>query len=113
MTPEEKERSERIDRLLEFLANNQSRLSTDLDRLKEIVERHSTQIANLGTQMSELGIFVLRIGRIAEEQGRHFDSFAKGIDARLERLAEAQEQTDARLNTLIGVVDRYFKNGRR
>lgn len=104
---------------MDFLTNNQalltaqqSRLSTDLARLKEVVERHSTQIANLGTQMSELGIFVLRIGRIAEEQGRHFDGFAKGVDERLERLAEAQERTDARLKTLIGVVERYFSNGR-
>ena len=119
MTPEEKERAERIDRHLEFLASNQAqitaqqgRLHADLERLKDVVELHSTQIANLGTQMAELGIFVLRIAKIAEEQGRNFDRFAKGVDERLERLAEAQVRTDARLNTLIGVVERYFSNGR-
>ena len=119
MTPEEKERCDRIDRQLEFLASTQAhlaaqqgRLHTDLELLKDVVERHSTQIANLGTQMAELGIFVLRIGRIAEEQGRNFDRFAKGVDERLERLAEAHVRTDARLNSLIGAVERYFSDGR-
>jgi hypothetical protein len=37
---------------------------------------------------------------------------SKGADDQLKRLAEAEVRTDARLNTLIGVIERYLSNGR-
>jgi chromosome segregation ATPase len=115
MTPEERERYDRIDRTLEFLANSHAQLSADLVRLsdeldtlkdttaelkettaelKSITEMHSAQIEAQGKQIGELGTFVLRLGHVMEEQ------------------VEAQARTDERLNTLIGVVERYFSNGR-
>jgi hypothetical protein len=33
-------------------------------------------------------------------------------DARIAALAEAQGHTDERLNVLIGIVEKYFSNGR-
>lgn len=33
------------------------------------------------------------------------------LDEKLIALADAQKETDERLNTLIGVVERYFSNG--
>lgn len=109
MTPEERDRYDRIDRLLEFLANNQAqlsaesgRLSAELDTLKEItamhsaqIEAHGKQIEAQGKQIAELGNFVFRLGHVVEEQ------------------AAAQARTDERLNTLIGVVERYFSDGRQ
>ncbi len=109
MTHEEKDRYERIDRVLEFLANNQAALSahhahfsSELDKLKEIIGMHTTQIQAQGKQIeaqgkqiAELGNYVLRLGRIVEEQ------------------AAAQARTDERLNALIAVVERYFSNGRK
>ncbi len=41
MTPEEKERYDRIDRQLEFLANHQAQLSSDLGELQSITAVHS------------------------------------------------------------------------
>ena len=108
MTPEERDRYERIDRTLEFLANNQAqlsvelgRLSAELDKLKEVTGMHSTQIEAQGKlieaqgkQIGELGNFILRLGHVVEEQ------------------VAAQARTDERLNVLIAVVERYFSNGR-
>ena len=87
MTPEERERSERIDRKLEFLAEQTARNS-------EQIAENSRQIAQLGSSFGELQGLVLRLGRVVEEQAR------------------AQSRTDDRLNVLIGVVERYFSNGR-
>jgi hypothetical protein len=102
MTPEERERYVRIDRLLEFLANNQAelsaqqaQLSAELNKLKEITALHTTQIEAQGKQIAELGNFVLRLGHIVENQ------------------VSAQARTDERLNALIGVAERYFSNGRK
>ena len=87
MTPEERERSERIDCKLEFLAEQTARNS-------ELIAKHSLQIGQLGSSFGELQSLVLRLGRVVEEQVR------------------AQSRTDDRLNVLIGVVERYFPNGR-
>jgi hypothetical protein len=102
MTPEEKDRYERIDRVLEFLANNQAQISArqekfsaELDKLKEITGMHTAQIEAQGEQIGELGSYMLRLGRIIEEQ------------------ASAQARTDERLSALIAVVERYFSDGRK
>jgi hypothetical protein len=109
MTPEEKDRYERIDRVLEFLANNQAQLSVELHKLKEItgmhtaqiqaqgkqIEEQGKQIGAQGKQIGELGNLMLRLGHIVEEQ------------------ASAQTRTDERLNALIATVERYLSNGRK
>jgi chromosome segregation ATPase len=97
MTPEERDRYERIDRALESLANSQAQLSArqaelsahqerfsaELDKLKEITGMHTAQIGAQGKQIRELGDFVLRLGHIVEAQ------------------ASAQARTDERLNGLM------------
>lgn len=112
MTPEEQERYERIEGLMEFLANNQAQLSAqqaqlsaqqaqfskDLDKLKGIADTHSTQIVQLADTL-------LSLARIVEEQGRRTED-------RFREVAEGQARTDERLNALIAVVDRFFSDGR-
>ena len=92
MTPEERERAERIDRILEFLANNQAKLSArhsefaeSLSRLEKVVESHSRQIENNTQQIAELGRYVLNLAHIVE-------------------------RTDERLNSVITMVERRFGN---
>jgi methyl-accepting chemotaxis protein len=108
MTPEERERSEKIDRRLEFLAEQTARNFEQIaensrqiaENSRQIAENsrqiaeHSDQIAQLGSSFSELQGLVLRLGRVVEEQAR------------------VQSRTDDRLNALIAVVERYFSNGR-
>jgi hypothetical protein len=99
MTPEERERAERIDRILEFLANNQAELSArhsefaaqhaevveSLSRLEKVVESHSGQIENNTQQIAELGRYLLNLAHIVE-------------------------RTDERLNSVITMVERRFGN---
>jgi len=113
MTPEEQERFDRIERLLEFLANNQAQLSgqqgqfsvhqaqlsADIENLKQITATHTTQIGQLAETM-------LSLVHIVEERDRTMDERFRETD-------ERSRATDERLNTLIGVVERYFSNGRQ
>ena len=99
MTPEERERAERIDRILAFLANNQAELSArhselaeSLSRLEKVVESHTQQIEshtqqieNNTQQIAELGRYVLNLAHIVE-------------------------RTDERLNSVINMVERRFGN---
>ena len=94
MTPEEKERSERIDRKLECLAEQTARNSELIAENSRQIAKHSQQFGQLGYSFGELQCLVLRLGRVMEEQAR------------------AQCRTDERLNVLIGVVERYFSSGR-
>jgi chromosome segregation ATPase len=108
MTPEEKDRFERFERQMEFLAHHQAQLATDLESLKDIVRNHSAQIAEHSTQIGQIGDFIRRIGRIVEEQARLADERMARTDEHMARTDERMARTDERLNALITMIERYI-----
>ena len=103
MTPEE--RFERMERQMEFLAQNQAELTANVGTLKQdllalarIVQQHvvSTEA---------------RFQTVAERFQMVADQFQR-VDETMESLAKAQRSTEERLNALITIVERYFSNGR-
>jgi chromosome segregation ATPase len=112
MTPEE--RFERIERQLEFLAANQAHHDAHLAEIAKRTDENAKAIDGLrkrteenAGQIGELTGLTHRIGRIVELQAGHIDKLA----VRMDELAESERRTDARLNSLINVVERYFSNG--
>jgi hypothetical protein len=108
MTPEE--RFDRIEQKLEFVAENQAQLWADIQEHSIQIERNSGQIERISqqierhsAQIAELGDFILRLGRIGDEQGRR-------IEVETRQRIEEFRRTDERLNALF---DRYFGNGRK
>ena len=96
MTPEE--RFERMERQMEFLAQNQAELTANVGTLKQdllalarIVQQHVVS--------SEA-----RFQMVADQFQR--------VDQSMESLAAAQRVTEERLNALIIIVERYFSNGK-
>ena len=106
MTPEEKERYDRIDRQLEFLAAHQVQLSSDLGDLRSIVAMQSQQIAKHDEQIA-------RLGEVIGMQGGQVQSVAETLLRIAQVVDERDRQTDAKINALIGVVERYFSNGKK
>ncbi len=97
MTPEERERYDRIDRQLEFLAAHQAQLSSDLTIQQQITAKHDEQISRLEQQIVK--------------QGEHVQSLTDNV-LRLARVVDERDrQTSEKLNALIAVVERYFSNG--
>ena len=112
MTPEEQERYARIDRQIEFLANHQAQLSADIENLKQIAATHTTQIGRLADTVLSLVHVVEEQSRRSEERFRAIDERFRATDELFRATDERLRATDERLNTLIGVVERYFSNGR-
>ena len=119
MPMDHEERFSRIDRQLEFLAGNHAQLWADLQELQQISRRHSEQLVQVGD-------FILRLGRVVEEQGRQLerriesetaqrkeetlrrDEENRRRDEENRRRDEEIRRLDERLTALF---ERYFGNG--
>jgi chromosome segregation ATPase len=113
MTPEEKDRYDRIDRQLEFLAAHQAQLSSDLAELKSIVAMQSQQIAKHDEQITKHDEQIAGLGNAIGMQGSQVQSLADTVLRLARVMDERDRQTDAKINTLIAVVERYFSNGKK
>jgi chromosome segregation ATPase len=113
MTPEEKERYDRIDRQLEFLAAHQAQLSSDLAELKSIVAMQSQQIAKHDEQIAKHDEQIAELGNVIGMQGGQVQSLADTVLRLARVMDERDRQTDAKINALIAVVERYFSNGKK
>lgn len=76
MTPEE--RFDRIERQMEFLADNQAQTSA--------------QLLQLGQRVEQLGDYLLRTARFMEGFARRTEERFSQVDEKLGRLAEAQQR---------------------
>ena len=110
MNPEE--RFERIERKLEFMAEIQAQLLASQ-------QRQDAEIAQLANVVSDLARVVDNLGNRMENGFRRVDEHLMRIsehltrtDEHLNRTDEHIRRTDDRLNVLIGVVERYFSDGR-
>ncbi len=112
MTPEERERYDRIDRQLEYLAAQEAQLSSDLVELRSIVELHTRQIAQQGEQIAEHGEQISNLREIVQLQGEQLKSVGDSV-LRLGRVIEERDrQTAERIDALILIVERHFSNGK-
>ncbi len=108
MTPEERERYDRIDRQLEFLAAHQAQLTSNIashdaqiaENSRQIAQ-HSQQIAEHSRQIGQLVGVMASMAHIVEDTDEHFKA-----------LAESQRRTDQRLSAFINAVERYMSGGR-
>lgn len=132
MSPEEN--FQRIDRLMEFLANQQAQLTASTQAFQERADRNFQEIEQQfkrdfernSKQFAELGDFLARTARLLEgyalgteqrlkehdERLKEQEKRTKALDESLRDLAQAGKRTDERLDVLINVVERYFSNGR-
>jgi chromosome segregation ATPase len=92
---------DRIQRQIEFIIEQQAKFTTDIAELKEgMVELKESQ-QRTTEHISNLADAVLSLTNIVEKQG---DQIAA--------LAAQGKETDARLNTLIDIVERHITSAK-
>jgi hypothetical protein len=100
MTPEE--RFERIERTLEFVANQQARFFSDLEELRGATLRNSEQIEKNSEQIREL----MELAFVFQGRFDHTAELMERQSERLERLELALVHTGERF-------DRHIEESRR
>jgi predicted nucleic acid-binding Zn-ribbon protein len=72
-------------------------------------KRINDRFERIETDLETIAGYVLRH---EEQSGEYNDRFAE-LTKKMSELAEAQKHTDERLNIVIGIVERYFSDGRK
>jgi peptidoglycan hydrolase CwlO-like protein len=115
--------NEEMQKMMEFMLQQQAGFATNMNLLVEKVGHLSDAQLRMGKSLAELATAQAQMAR----QQAHMNEVVAAIadaqqrtDAKVAELTEAQSrtdqqlaETDERLNVLIGVVERYFSNGRK
>jgi 3'-phosphoadenosine 5'-phosphosulfate (PAPS) 3'-phosphatase len=114
--------NEEMQKIMEFILRQQATFTVNLDLLTEKVGHISDAQRRTEQNLAELAAAQTQMARQQEHMNEVVASMADSqqrTDEKLAALAEAQartdrklSETDERLNILIGVVERYFSEGR-
>ena len=97
--------NEDIQNKIDFIINQQAQFSADIGELKDTVKDLTGAVGQMANVLNETQDLVKRLVVVTHT------GFEK-VQQNISQLAQAQAETDERLNILIGVVERYFSNGR-
>lgn len=113
MTEDERQRT------IDFILQQQAQFSAGMQQMQErqnrFEEKQDVLTDSLLTVVGIVGKLTDAQERIVEAQERTWaamEAMDAKLSAKMDKLAEAQSQTDERLNALISIVERYFSNGR-
>lgn len=99
---------EEMQKKMEFIIEQQAQFAADIQLMRETQEAESKRITNLtDAVITVVGV----VGQLSAAQERTNAQVAELTQA-IGTLADAQANTDERLNTLIGMIERYFSDGR-
>jgi hypothetical protein len=97
---------EQMQNTMQFIIEQQARFAADMEALKEHSSKTDERIRKLTDAL-------LSLARITEEDAKQTNERFRETDAKIARLAELGEGTEARLNAFITFVEKYIagRNG--
>jgi methyl-accepting chemotaxis protein len=111
---------EQMQNTMQFIIEHQARFAADMEAMQEHSRQTDDRIRTLTDALLSLARITEENARQAEENVRQAEENAKQArerfretDAKIARLAEAGEATEARLNAFISFVEKYIagRNG--
>ena len=104
--------NEQFERHMRFIVEQQAQFSADILELKETQKMEGQLWREKYDNLTDaITTIVGIVGKLTQAQSRTDEKLAQAqhrTDEKLFELANKQAETDDRLNTLIGVVERYF-----
>jgi hypothetical protein len=97
---------------MQFITKNQARFATEMQAMQRAIEAMQEHSRQTGDRIRTLTDALLSLARITEENAKTYEHFRES-DAKIARLAELGEGTEARLNAFIPSVEKYIggRNG--
>ena len=100
--------NDQFERRMQFIVEQQAQFSADILELKETQKLEGQLWREKYDNLTDaITTIVGMVGKLTESQARLFAAQER-TDDQLSELTNKQAETDDRLNTLIGVVERYF-----
>ena len=90
--------NEELERRMAFIVEQQAQFASDIQQLREAQSQTDQAVAQSGEIVARLANVTL-------------EGF-KDVNAKIDALVDSQIRTDESLRNLVGVVDRYFSEGR-
>jgi uncharacterized protein YdcH (DUF465 family) len=101
-----------IRKKMEFIIEQQAQFAADIQQLRETQAAHFKIMNEKHNTLTEaLTTVVGMIGKLSVAQERT-DANVAELAEKMITLADAQASTDERLNMIIGMIERYFSDGR-
>ena len=100
--------NEQFERHMQFIVEQQAQFSADILELKKTQKMEGQLWREKYDNLTDaITTIVGMVGKLAEAHQR-LSATQERTDEQLSELTNKQAETDDRLNTLIGVVERYF-----
>ena len=99
---------EQMQNTMQFIIEQQSRFVGDMQAMREAMEAMQEHSRNTDDRIRTLTDALLSLTRITEENEKQTDQRFRETDAKIARLAELGEGTEARLNGFITFVEKYI-----
>jgi chromosome segregation ATPase len=90
---------------MKFIVEQQAQFAADIGALKEMIEAHSRQLESHAGMLRQL----IEVSMSLTHQMEELKESDKRLGSRIEQLAEAQHESDRRLDGLIDTVDKLVR----
>jgi len=97
---------EKLDKTIDFILNNQAQFYADLQKIQETQKGIQETQIEAEKRVNVLERVSLNLYNTSVEQGKNISQLTEDI----KELRQAQKETDARLNAVIFMAEKFFGN---
>jgi hypothetical protein len=104
---------EQMQNTMQFIIEQQARFAADMEAMREQSRDTDSRIRTLTDALLSLARITEQNENLLKSLAKQTDERFREVDAKIARLAELGEGTEARLNTFITFVEKYIagRNG--
>jgi DNA repair exonuclease SbcCD ATPase subunit len=104
---------EQMQNTMQFIIEQQARFATDMEAMREQSRDTDSRIRTLTDALLSLARITEQNENLLKSLAKQTDERFREVDAKIARLAELGEGTEARLNAFITFVEKYIagRNG--